>query len=39
MHAMEDTFPGGPAAWAALQAQMQKYAEEKNSAKLKAGTK
>ena len=37
MHAMEATFPGGPAAWAALQAQMQKYAAEKNAAKVKAG--
>ena len=33
MHAMQATFPGGDAAWAALQAQMKKYAEEKNAAK------
>ena len=39
MHAMEATFPGGPAAWAALQAQMQKYAAEKNAAKVKAEKK
>jgi hypothetical protein len=37
MHAMKATFPGGPAAWAALQAQMQRYAAEKNAAKVKAG--
>ena len=36
MHAMEETFPGGPRAWAALQAQMKKYAAEKNAAKAKA---
>jgi hypothetical protein len=39
MNAMEATFPGGPAAWAALQAQMQKYAAEKNAAKAKAEKK
>ena len=33
MHAMQADFPGGDAAWVALQAQMQKYAEEKNAAK------
>ena len=36
MHAMEDTFPGGRRAWAALQAQMKTYAAEKNAAKAKA---
>ena len=36
MHAMKDTFPGGPAAWAALQAQMKKYAAEKIAAKAAA---
>ena len=36
MHAMENTFPGGRRAWAALQAQMKKYAAEKNAAKAKA---
>jgi hypothetical protein len=39
MHAMETTFPGGPAAWNALQAQMKKYAAEKNAAKVKAAKK
>ena len=33
MHAMKDTFPGGAAAWDALQAQMKKYAAEKIAAK------
>ena len=32
-HAMQADFPGGNAAWVALQAQMKKYAEEKNAAK------
>ena len=36
MHAMEASFPGGAAAWDALQAQMKKYAAEKNAAKAKA---
>ena len=36
MHAMKATFPGGRRAWAALQAQMVKYAAEKNAAKAKA---
>ena len=36
MHAMEAAFPGGPAAWTALQAQMKRYAAEKNAAKVKA---
>ena len=39
MHAMKDTFPGGAAAWDALQAQMKKYAAEKNAAKAKAAAK
>ena len=36
MHAMKATFPGGRRAWAALQAQMVKYAAEKNAAKAAA---
>ena len=36
MHAMKASFPGGAAAWAALQAQMKTYAAEKNAAKAKA---
>ena len=39
MHAMKAAFPGGPAAWNALQAQMKKYAAEKNAAKVKAAKK
>ena len=36
MHAMQATFPGGAAAWDALQAQMKEYAAEKAAAKEKA---
>ena len=36
MHAMKASFPGGAAAWDALQAQMKKYAAEKNAAKANA---
>ena len=32
MHAMKANFPGGAAAWNALQAQMKTYAAEKNAA-------
>ena len=39
MHAMKDTFPGGAAAWDALQAQMKKYAAEKIAAKAAAAAK
>lgn len=39
MHAMHATFPGGAAKWDALQAQMKKYAAEKNAAKVKTAKK